>query len=108
MMMIMAMGIMLTRVLVDMIRSSHCRERESCALETLSPAALPVLDILMRFERGPYGRFLLWARCAQYGRCFLFGGGRVPESREYGTGITDDSADSDITFTGWTNYNPGK
>lgn len=39
---------------------------------------------------------------------FLFGGGRVPKSREYGTGTTDDSADSDITFTGWTNYNPGK
>lgn len=99
------MGIMLTGVLVDMIRSSHCRERESCALETLSPAALPVFDILMRFERGLQGRVLL---CAQYGRCFLFGGGRVPKSREYGTGTTDDSADSDITFTGWTNYNPGK
>lgn len=99
------MGIMLTGVLVDMIRSSHCRERESCALETLSPAALPVLDILMRFERGLQGRFC-FARSMDV--VFLFGGGRVPKSREYGTGTTDDSADSDITFTGWTNYNPGK
>ena len=29
------------------------------------------------------------------------------QASKAGTGTTDDRAGSEITFTGWTNYNPG-
>jgi hypothetical protein len=110
MVMIMAIGIMLTRVLVDMIWGSHCRERESCALETLPPATLPVLDILMRFERGLVGVFCFGRGARRMSVVFCLVGDvfRRAGSTAQEQPLTTDSADLDITFTGWTNYNPGK